>query len=180
MDKQIKESLIERIDNGEIKTYFQLKMFLDLNGLELNKGILSLFCYEHYQQSYGLFIDIVTKHSDIDDYFKDNKLIKRIISIHGRYVDYNSLDQFNMNKIFVPLFKRRPGILINYYLKYFENDRYDLTEYMEKNTSNFLFFEGLLLSLLQNARNINSDYQKYLVMVEKKRDEIYKNIAYLK
>ena len=69
--------------------------------------------------------------------------------------------------------------MIKYYLKYFENDRTDLN-YMKINTSNFLFFEGLLLSLLQNARNINSDYQKYLVMVEKKRDEIYKNIAYLK
>ena len=79
-----------------------------------------------------------------------------------------------MNKIFVPLFKRRPGILINYYMKYFENDRIGI------DNCNFIFFEGLLLTLLQNARNINSDYQKYLDMVAKKRDEIYKNIAYLK
>lgn len=179
MDKQIKESLIERIDNGEIKTYFQLKMFLDLNGLELDKSILHLFCYDHFKQSYNLFINIITSHPDIDDYFKDNKLIRRIIFIHGIYVNYDFPEKFNMNKIFVPLFKRRPGILIKYYLKYFENDRTDLND-MKINTSNFLFFEGLLLSLLQNARNINSDYQKYLVMVEKKRDEIYKNIAYLK
>lgn len=179
MDKQIKESLIERIDNGEIKTYFQLKMFLDLNGLELDKSILYLFCYDYFKQSYNLFINIITSHPDIDDYFKDNKLIRRIIFIHGIYVDYDSPEKFNMNKIFVPLFKRRPGILIKYYLKYFENDRTYLND-MKINTSNFLFFEGLLLTLLQNARNINSDYQKYLVMVEKKRDEIYKNIAYLK
>ena len=174
MDKQIKQSLIEKIDNGEIRTYFQLKMFLDLSGLELNKSILNLLGYEHYKQSYDLFVNIVTNHSDIDDYFKDNTVIKRIITIHGRYLDYNSSNKFSMNKIFVPLFKRRPGILINYYMKYFENDRIGI------DNCNFIFFEGLLLTLLQNARNINSDYQKYLDMVAKKRDEIYKNIAYLK